>query len=42
MVDGDKLSEKEANNLLKDYISKGVFEYRVLDNEISKLKIIYI
>ena len=36
MVVGDKLSEKEADALLKDYISKGVIDYRVLATEISK------
>ena len=36
MVVGDKLTEKEVEYLLKDYISKGVIDYKVLATEISK------
>ena len=36
MVVGDKLNEKEADDLLKKFIDKGVIDYRVLATEISK------
>ena len=36
MVVGDKLTEKEADDLLKSFDNKGVIDYRVLANEISK------
>ena len=36
MVVGDKLCEKEVDDLLKEFISKGVIDYRVLATEISK------
>ena len=36
MVVGDKLNEKEADDLLKQFISKGTIDYRVLATELSK------
>ena len=36
MVVGDKLNEKEAEELLKRFIDKGIIDYRVLATEISK------
>ncbi len=36
MVVGDKLNEKEAEDLLKDFDNKGVIDYRNLATEISK------
>ena len=36
MVVGDKLTEKEANDLLKGFDNKGVIDYRNLSTEISK------
>ena len=35
-VIGDKLTEKEADDLLKDFDKNGVIDYRVLSGEISK------
>ena len=40
MVVGDKLSEKEADELLKPYINKGTIDYRTLSTEVSKRNII--
>ena len=40
MVVGDKLSEKEADELLKPYINKGTIDYRTLSTEVSKWNII--
>ena len=34
MVVGDKLNEKEADDLLKPFISKGTIDYRVLAAEL--------
>ena len=36
VVVGDKLTEKEANDLLKGFDNKGVIDYRNLSTEISK------
>ena len=36
MVVGDKLNEKEADDLLKQFINKGTIDYRVLATELSK------
>ena len=36
MVVGDKLNEKETNELLKPFIEKDIIDYRVLATEISK------
>ena len=36
MVVGDKLTEKEADDLIKGFDNKGVIDYRVLATEISK------
>ena len=36
MVVGDKLTEKEADDLLKGFDNKGVIDYRILAAEISK------
>ena len=36
MVVGDKLTEKEADDLLKGFDNKGVIDYRVLSTEVSK------
>ena len=36
MVVGDKLNEKEADDLLKPFINKGTIDYRVLATELSK------
>ena len=36
MVVGDKLTEKEADDLLKGFDNKGVIDYRNLSTEISK------
>ena len=36
MVIGDKLTEKEADDLLKDYISKGVIDYKAMINDMTK------
>ena len=36
MVVGDKLTEKEVDELLKPFINKGVIDYRELATEISK------
>ena len=36
MVVGDKLTEKEADDLIKGFDKKGVIDYRVLATEISK------
>ena len=35
-VVGDRLSEKEADELLKPFIEKGTIDYRVLATELSK------
>ena len=36
MVVGDKLNEKEADDLLNQFINKGTIDYRVLATELSK------
>ena len=36
MVVGDKLTEKEADDLLKDFDKNGVIDYRIFAGEISK------
>ena len=36
MVVGDKLTEKEADDLLKGFDNKGVIDYRALATEVSK------
>ena len=36
MVVGDKLTEKEADDLLKGFDNKGVIDYRALAKEVSK------
>ena len=36
MVVGDKLTEKEVDDLLKGFDNKGVIDYRALSTEISK------
>ena len=36
MVVGDKLTEKEADDLLKNFDNKGIIDYRNLATEISK------
>ena len=36
MVVGDRLNEKEADELLKPFIQKGIIDYRVLAAELSK------
>ena len=36
MVVGDKLTENEADDLIKGYDNKGVIDYRILATEISK------
>ena len=36
MVVGDKLTEKEADDLIKGFDNKGVIDYRILAAEISK------
>ena len=36
MVVGDKLTEKEADDLLKGFDNKGVIDYRVLATEVAK------
>ena len=36
MVVGDKLTEKEADDLLKGFDKKGVIDYRVLATEVAK------
>ena len=36
MVVGDKLTENEANDLIKGYDNKGVIDYRILSTEVSK------
>ena len=36
MVVGDKLTEKEADDLLKGFDNKGVIDYRTLSAEVSK------
>ena len=36
MVVGDKLTQKEVDELLKPFINKGVIDYRILAAEISK------
>ena len=36
MVVGDKLTEKEADDLLKSFDNKGVIDYRVLATEVAK------
>ena len=36
MVVGDKLNEKESDDLLKQFINKGTIDYRVLATELSK------
>ena len=36
MVVGDKLNEKETDELLKSFINKGVIDYRQLAAELSK------
>ena len=36
MVVGDKLSEKEADNLLKPYIEKGMIDYRTMAADLAK------
>ena len=36
MVVGDKLTQKEVDELLKPFINKGVIDYRELATEISK------
>ena len=36
MVVGDKLNEKEVDELLKSFINNGVIDYRQLATELSK------
>ena len=36
MVVGDKLTEREADDLIKGFDNKGVIDYRILATEISK------
>ena len=36
MVLGDKLTENEADDLIKGYDNKGVIDYRILATEVSK------
>ena len=36
MVVGDRLSEKEADNLLKPYIEKGMIDYRTMAADLAK------
>ena len=36
MVVGDKLTENEADDLIKGYDNKGVIDYRILSTEVSK------
>ena len=36
MVVGDKLTENEADDLIKGYDNKGVIDYRILATEVSK------
>ena len=36
MVLGDKLTENEADDLIKGYDNKGVIDYRILSTEVSK------
>ena len=36
MVVGDKLNEREADDLLNKYVERGMIDYRVLATELSK------
>ena len=36
MVIGDKLNEREADDLLNKFVERGMIDYRALANEMSK------